>query len=336
MTIDFIKLAKQHKRLIVLPESDDDRILEAAVFADSNQVANIILLGEPDTIKTQLAKLQLSIGSIQIVNPLDNVLSENNSRSENKSISANFAEILYQLRASKGLKKEQAESLRKQPLYFANLMVKEGLADACVAGANSATADVIRAALQVIGTKTPEARLSSFFIMLCKTLPTPVLFTDCAINILPDAKQLADIACQSGLNIQSLLGITPKIAMLSCSTNGSAKHENIEKVIEATKILHDKHPELNVIGDIQFDAALSNRILQKKWGSSNFEAPANVFVFPSLNAGNIGYKIAERIGGATAIGPILQGLAKPVNDLSRGADVESIINTIAVTCLQVD
>lgn len=324
MTIDFIKLAKQHKRLIVLPESDDDRILEAAVFADSNQVADIILLGEPDTIKMQLAKLQLSIGSIQIVNPLDNSLSEN------------FAEILYQLRAAKGLKKEQAESLSKQPLYFANLMVKEGLADACVAGANSATADVIRAALQVIGTKTPEARLSSFFIMLCKTLPTPVLFTDCAINILPDAKQLADIACQSGLNIQSLLGITPKIAMLSCSTNGSAKHENIEKVIEATKILHDKHPELNVIGDIQFDAALSNRILQKKWGSSNFEAPANVFVFPSLNAGNIGYKIAERIGGATAIGPILQGLAKPVNDLSRGADVESIINTIAVTCLQVD
>jgi phosphate acetyltransferase len=153
--------------------------------------------------------------------------------------------------------------------------------------------------------------------------------------VLPDAEQLADIAYQRAQNAKILLGIEPKVALLSFSTNGSAKHENVNKVREATVLLHNQYPDLSVIGDIQFDAAFSSDVLQTKWPASNFQAAANVYIFPSLEAGNIGYKIAERIGGATAIGPILQGLAKPVNDLSRGADVAAIINTIAVTCLQV-
>ncbi len=323
MTPDFIQLAKQKKHRIVLPESADSRILEAAVYADQNNIADIVLLGNPETITKQLSKLQLSVGNIQILNP------ESNKHSDD------LAETLYQLRSKRGLSKEQANELSKQPLYFANLMVKAGHADACVAGVQNPTGDVIRAALQVIGTKTPETRLSSFFIMLTESLPTPVLFADCAINISPDAEQLVDIAIQSAQNAKALLGLEPKVALLSFSSNGSAKHEEVDKVRNAVNILNTKYPELNVIGDIQFDAAFSNDVLQTKWNGSNFKAPANVFVFPSLEAGNIGYKIAERIGGATAIGPILQGLAKPVNDLSRGADVESIINTIAVTCLQV-
>ncbi len=326
MNPDFSQQAKKHKRCIMLPESDDDRILEAAVYCDSHNIAEIILLGDPTVIKKQLNSLKLSAGNIQIINPASN---------ENTKA---FAEALYQLQSTKKpekrLNKEQTEKLSKQPLYFANLMVREGLADGCVAGAITPTADVIRTALHTIGTIKPEARLSSFFIMLTATLPTPVIFADCAINISPDATQLADIATQSAENAKALLGLEAKVALLSFSTNGSAQHENIDKIKETAHILHTNHPEINVIGDIQFDAAVSNRILKKKWHDAHFEAPANVFIFPSLESGNICYKIAERIGGATAIGPILQGLAKPVNDLSRGADVKSIINTIAVTALQ--
>ncbi|MEE9309704.1 MAG: phosphate acetyltransferase [Cocleimonas sp.] len=327
MKPDFIQQAKKHKRRIVLPESDANRILEAAVYCDTHEIAEIILLGNSTVIEKQLTTLDLSVGNIQIVNPATN----ENSKA--------FAKTLSQLQSTKKpekrLSKEQTEALSKQPLYFANLMVKEGLADGCVAGAINPTANVIRSALQTVGTIKPEARLSSFFIMLTPTLPTPVIFADCAINISPDATQLADIAYQSAKNATTLLGLDAKVALLSFSTNGSAQHENVDKIRETAHLLHTNHPEINVIGDIQFDAAVSNKILKKKWHDAHFEAPANVFIFPSLESGNICYKIAERIGGATAIGPILQGLAKPVNDLSRGADVESIINTIAVTCLQV-
>ena len=330
MNPDFIQLAKQNKRHIVLPESSDDRILKAAVEVSQNDIAQITLLGDAKAIHTQLDSLGLKPGNIQIVNPDDTSDLETLKQNER------YAELLFKLRKKKGLTREQAVLLSLQPLYHADLMVKSGDADACVAGVINPTGDVIRAALQVIGTESPSSRLSSFFILLMKPpLPSPVIFADCAINIDPDAKQLADIAYQSAQNSKTLLGIEPKVALLSFSTNGSAKHKNVDKVREATVLLHHQYPELRLIGDIQFDAAFSNDVLHTKWPASNFEAPANVFVFPSLEAGNIGYKIAERMGGATAIGPILQGLAKPVNDLSRGADVTAIINTIAVTCLQV-
>lgn len=322
MTPDFIQLAKNHKRRIVLPESEDNRILEAAVHCDKQKIAEIILLGNTDSIHQQLFALGLEQGNVQIINP-----------DESRNLD-DYAETLSKLRAKHDLSKVQALTLSKQTLNYANLMVHAGDADGCVAGVNTPTGDVIRAALQLIGTKTPETRLSSFFIMLCKTIPSPVLFADCAINIAPDAMQLADIAYQTSQNAKFLLGLDPKVALLSFSTSGSAKHENVDKIQEATILLHKNYPELNVIGDVQFDAALSGRILHKKWSGTTFKAPANVFIFPSLEAGNIGYKIAEHIGGATAIGPILQGLAKPINDLSRGASIESIISTIAVTALQ--
>ncbi|WP_299880337.1 phosphate acetyltransferase [uncultured Cocleimonas sp.] len=321
MNPDFIALAKQSPKRIILPESSDDRILHAAVAADQQGIAKITLLGDSTIVKAQLEKLNLSLGNINIVNP---------ETSDDK-----YSTILFKLREKKGMTEEQAVKMSKQPLYFADLMVQAGDADACVAGVINSTGNVIRAALHVLGTETPTTRLSSFFIMLLEPpLESPVIFADCAINIDPDAEILADIAIQSAKNANKLLGIDPKIAMLSFSTNGSAKHIAVDKVREATDLVRKQAPDLNVIGDIQLDAAMSKRVLATKWPDSDFQAPANIFVFPSLEAGNIGYKIAERFGGATAVGPILQGLAKPVNDLSRGADVEAIINTIAVTCLQ--
>ena len=327
MNPDFIQLAQQVKRHIVLPESSDDRILKAAVEVDQNNIAAITLLGNSKTVNAKLTELELSLGNINIVDPDD----------ANNVKVAEYSETLFELRKHKGLSQEQATELSKNPLYYGDLMVRAGDADACVAGVINSTGNVIRAALQVLGTKSKTTRLSSFFIMLSDKadIPSPIVFADCAINIEPDAEILADIAAQSSENAKALLGIEPKVAMLSFSTNASAKHAEVDKVRNAVSILNKEYPELTVIGDVQFDAAFSNDVLNTKWKGNNFQAPANIFIFPSLEAGNIGYKIAERIGGADAIGPILQGLAKPVNDLSRGADVEDIIKTIAVTSLQV-
>lgn len=323
MTPDFIQQARETPQKIVLPESNDIRILEAAEAVTRKGIAKIILLGKPDKLEPQLEALNLDPKRLTIIDPDKNEYSER------------FAQTMYQLRQAKSITPKEALELSKHPLYFANLLVREGMADGCVAGANHATGDVIRAALQTIGTESKGSRLSSFFIMLSNALPTPALFADCAINIDPDATQLTDIAYQSANNAKALLDLEPKVALLSFSTNGSARHAEVDKVREATALLKKQHPEITAIGDIQFDAAFSQDTLDKKWPDSEFETPANVFVFPSLEAGNIGYKIAERIGGAKTIGPILQGLAKPVNDLSRGTSVESIIDTIAVTALQV-
>ena len=327
MNPDFISLAQQIKRHIVLPESSDERILKAAVEVDQNKIASITLLGEKEEVTTKITELGLSLGDIQIVDPNDSA----NQKAKD------YAATLFELRKNKGLTEDQANELSKEPLYYGDLMVRAGDADACVAGVINSTGNVIRAALHVLGTKSKTTRLSSFFIMLSDKadIPSPIVFADCAINIDPDAEILADIAAQSSQNAISLLGLEPKVAMLSFSTNASAKHAEVDKVRNAVEILNKEHPELNVIGDVQFDAAFSNDVLNTKWKGNNFQGPANIFVFPSLEAGNIGYKIAERMGGADAIGPILQGLAKPVNDLSRGADVKDIIKTIAVTSLQV-
>lgn len=327
MNPDFIALAQQVKRHVVLPESTDDRILKAAVEVDQNNIASITLLGNSETVNTRLKELGLSLGNICIVDPNDD---------ENPKI-AEYAAVLFERRKHKGLTEKDALKISRDPLFFADLMVQAGDADACVAGVINSTGDVIKAALHVLGTKSKTTRLSSFFIMLSDKadVPSPIVFADCAINIDPNAEILADIAAQSSENAKALLGIEPKVAMLSFSTNASAKHAEVDKVRGAVAILNKEQPELNVIGDVQFDAAFSNDVLTTKWKDNSFQAPANIFVFPSLEAGNIGYKIAERIGGSDAIGPVLQGLAKPVNDLSRGANVEDIVKTIAVTSLQV-
>ncbi|MEE9326138.1 MAG: phosphate acetyltransferase [Cocleimonas sp.] len=322
MTPDFIQLAKKQKRKIVLPESDDSRILEAAVYCDQNNIAEVVLLGDSKVIQQQLSKQKLSIGNIQIINP-----------QKHKDLNR-FAKTLIEVCPRKKLNTDQAYTLSQQPLYFANLLVRDAQVDACVAGINHTSGDVIRAALNVVSMQKEKSRPSSFFIIISNIFQNPVIFADCAMNISPNAKQLVDIAYQSSKSIQSLLNQKPKIAMLSFSTNGSAIHRDVTKVRNATKLLKEQHPELEVIGEIQFDAAISKDIFQKKWPESSFEPPANIFIFPTLDAANIAYKIAEQIGQATAIGPLLQGLAKPVNDLSRGATVESIVNTIAVTCLQ--
>ena len=320
---NFIELAtKQKQRKIVLPESQASRILEAATYCDQHKIAEIILLGENSVILDQLSELSLTQGNIQIINPLDHL--------------EEYTDILFRLVDKKSFTMKQALELSQQPLYFADLMVRAGKVDASVAGAINTTGDVIRTALKVIGTERPKSRPSSFFIIQSAVLPTPVLFADCAMNIVPNTEQLVNIAYQSSKSIKALLDLTPKIALLSFSTKGSARHRNVTKVREATEIFQTNYPELDVIGEVQFDAALSREILEKKWSGSSFEAPANVFIFPSLEAANIGYKIAEHMGHAKTIGPILQGLAKPVNDLSRGANIQSIINTIAVTALQVE
>lgn len=319
----FIQLASQHKRTIVLPEGNSIRILEAANYCDQNEIAKIILVGDKLEIKQHLSELKLSLGNIKILDP-----------KKFEGINQ-YAAQLIEICPKKKYTTQEAIDQCKHPLYFANLLVRNNLADGCVSGVNHTTGDVIRAALQVINTKSKEERLSSFFIMINDSLPGPVIFSDCAINISPNAQQLCDIAFQSSKNIKMLLGFEPKIAMLSFSTNGSSNNKEVEKVIEATQLLKKQHPSLSVIGDIQFDAAISKEVLKIKWPESDFEAPANIFIFPNLEAGNIAYKVAEQLGQAKAIGPILQGLNKPVNDLSRGATVDSIINTIAVTTLQV-
>ncbi len=298
--------------------------MEAAVFCDRNNIAEILLLGNEKVIFQQLDHLGLTLGNITIIKP------EQHNKRES------YKETYRFVCDKKKLKDVQAIEFCNQPLIFANLLVKEGYADACVAGIKHATGDVIRAALRVIGTKTEKTRPSSFFIINSPVFPTSVIFADCAMNITPNAKQLAEIAYQSSRSLKVLLGLNEKIAMLSFSTKGSAHHKDVNKVVEATELLQKNHPTLNVIGEIQFDAAVSKIILKKKWPESTFEPPANIFIFPNLDAANMGYKIAEQMGKAKVIGPILQGLAKPVNDLSRGADIEAIINTIAVTCLQVD
>ena len=324
MLTEFTQRAKQCRRRIVLPESVDLRILEAAQTIDRQCIADIVLLGNRATIRQRFKEGGLDLGTISIVDPAE---------SQDTEI---YAESFYQVRKNRGLTREQAMILLRKPLYFAAMMVHSGVVDGCVAGAACPTADVVRAALEVIGTHGTHTRLSSFFIMnLAAPHSQPVFFADCAINVSPDARVLADIALQSATNARRLLGLEARVAMLSFSTNLSADQPQSNKVREATEILKRKQPELSVIGDVQFDAAFSAEVLKNKWQESTFEAPANVFIFPTLDAGNIGYKIAERLGGATAVGPIFQGLNKPMNDLSRGCDVESIVDTIAITCLQV-
>lgn len=314
----------QEKKTIVLPEGNAVRILEAACHCDQHDIAKIILLGDESEIHQQIDTLSLSLGNIQIIDY------------KNTDAINHFAKALLEESSKQSFTLKDAVKICQQPLCFANMLVKSGIADACVAGVKSTTGDVIRAALKIIGTKQLKSRPSSFFIMESQTLPTPVIFADCAMNISPTAQQLCNIAFQSSQSIKSLLGLDPKIAMLSFSTNGSATHKDVSKVISATQLIKEQHPDLEVIGEIQFDAAISNKILHKKWPNTAFEAPANVFIFPNLDAANLAYKVAEQFGQAKAIGPILQGFNKPINDLSRGAKVDDIINTIGITALQAE
>ena len=318
--LNVIKLkASKLKKTIVLPESHDERVLKAASTLSKEKTVNVITLGNEDKIMNEVKKLGLDFTGVRIIDHL---------KSEKLS---DFTNIFFNIRKHKGITIEQARKTMERDLFFAAMMVKESMADGSVSGSSSSTADVMRAGIQCIGMPEGISIVSSFFLMLFPE--KSYSFADCAVVPNPDAVQLADIAISTAENHRKLTGEEPYIAMLSFSTKGSAQHELADKVIEATKLIKTKRPDLNVDGELQFDAAVIESIGIKKAPGSRVAGKANVLIFPDLNAGNIGYKIAQRWGKAEAVGPMVQGLKKPFFDLSRGCSVEDIVNTAAICVL---
>ena len=309
------------KKRIVLCETEDIRTLKAAAYLADNNLVDVILVGSEKTIRQR--------ASSESVNIPQNVTF---SKIEKGETLDRYSDLFFQRRKHKGIDREQAVEIARQPLFYAALMVAEGDADGAVAGAANTTGDVLRAAIQAIGLKKGSSIVSSIFLM--NTMDEHILtFGDCAVVPYPDEHQLADIAIDSAATHYALTGDTPKVAMLSFSTHGSAKHERSEMVVRATDLIKQKKPDLDVDGELQFDAAFVESVAKSKAPDSKVAGKANVFVFPNLDAANIAYKITERMAGATATGPVIQGLDKPMNDLSRGCDWEDIVNTSCVTAL---
>jgi len=321
MIIDEIRQkASQKQNTIVLPESEDERVLRAANYLAVHEICNVCLLGEEEAVRSKADSLGLKLKNLQLVDP------------EKSEWNSNFSEILYEKRKHKGMTLEKAKEGITDNLYFGAAMVTTGHADGAVAGSIATTGNVLRAALHVIGLKEHSDVVSSTFLM---SMPDGRTFTygDCAVVPYPTAKQLATIAIDSASTHQKLTGEEPVVAMLSFSTKGSAVHDNVSLVTGAMEHIKTRIPTLNVDGELQFDAALVPEIGQRKAPFSSVAGRANVFVFPNLDAGNIGYKITERLAGASATGPIIQGLDKPMMDLSRGCSWEDIVNAAAVCSL---
>ncbi len=319
--------AKKNPKVVVLPEGEEPRMIKATETIINEGFASLILLGKEENIKSKAQELGIKLpNEIKIINPKDSdKLKE-------------YAESYYQLRKNKGLNLDEAYQLLENPLYFGALMVYQDDADGLVAGSINSTGDVFRPALQTIKTAPGINIVSSSFIIVLPDCPYGesgvVVFADCAINPEPNAKQLADIAIASAATGKALVGFEPRVAMLSFSTKGSAKHPLVDKVIEATKIVQEKKPELLIDGELQADAALIPSIGERKAPNSKIAGKANVLIFPDLQSANIAYKLVERLAKAEAIGPISQGMRKPVNDLSRGCSDEDIVNVVAITVLQ--
>ena len=316
---DIKSKARELKKTIVLPESHDERVLKAAEILTKENIASVITLGKEDTIRKDAEKLDVDLTGVRIIDPsISDKLSD-------------FTNIYFNLRKHKGIKIEQARETIARDLFFGAMMVREKMADGSVAGSTASTADVMRAGIQCVGIPEGISIVSSFFLMI---LPDKTFsFADCAVVPNPDVKQLADIAISTADNHRKLTEQEPFVAMLSFSTKGSATHEDVDKVIESTKIVKKKRPDIKIDGELQFDAAIIESIGQRKAPGSTVAGRANVLIFPDLDAGNIGYKIAQRLGGAEAIGPLVQGLNKPCFDLSRGCSVEDIVNTAAICML---
>ncbi|MBS7377607.1 MAG: phosphate acetyltransferase [Bacteroidales bacterium] len=319
--------AQSNPQRIVLPEGDEPRTLEAANTVIKDKVANIILLGNPEKILALAAEKGFEyIKQATIIDP------DNNPELEK------YAEMLCEIRKKKGMTMEEATRLAKDPLYLGCLMIKAGAADGELAGARNATGDVLRPALQIVRTKPGMTCVSGALMLFSKAKEFGedgmIMVADVAVMPNPTAAELAQIAVATGHTMRAIAGKEPRIAMLSFSTKGSAKHELVDKVTEATRLAKEMEPDMMIDGELQADAALVPSVGEFKAPGSKVAGHANTLVFPSLEVGNIGYKMVQRLGGAEAIGPVLQGMAAPINDLSRGCSVSDIEMMIAITCNQ--
>ena len=318
--------AKKDIKTIVLPEATDVRVLEAADKIGKESFAKVILVGNEDEVIKKAKENNLDISKAKIVDP---------EKSENKE---KYIETFYELRKAKGMIEEEARNKMKDPVYFGMMMVKCEDADGLVSGAAHSTADTLRPALQILKTAPGTKLVSAFFLMVvpdCEYGENGVfIFADSGLNENPDSDKLSEIAISSAKSFKQLVGKEPKIGMLSYSTYGSAKSELTEKVIEATNLLKEKAPELKADGELQLDAAIVPEVGKSKAKGSEVAGYCNTLVFPDLNSGNIGYKLVQRLGKAEAYGPLCQGIAKPVNDLSRGCSSDDIVGVVAITSVQ--